>query len=42
METNHIYASSGGIRTYLHLLDSIDIMYMPMIFILLADMLENG
>ena len=42
METDCIYASLGGIRTYLHLLDCRDTIYMHLILIVLTAILEDG
>ena len=42
METDRIYASLGGIRTYLHLLDSRDTVDMHLVLIVLACILEDG
>jgi hypothetical protein len=42
METNLSYASSGGIRTYPHLLDGRNIMWMQLMVILLADIYVRG
>jgi hypothetical protein len=45
METNPIYASAGGIRTYPHLLDGRNVLYMHYLFILHYTrlyMLEDG
>jgi len=44
METNLVYASAGGIRTYPHLLDSRHVVQMQLMVILLryVYMLEDG
>ena len=42
METNLIYTSAGGIRTYPHLLDSRNTMYMQLMVTLLADTYVRG
>ena len=42
METDRIYACSGGIRTYLHLLDSRPNVYVHLILIVVAVILEDG
>ena len=42
MEIDRIYACSGEIRTYLHLLDSRHNVYVHLVLIVLADILEDG
>jgi hypothetical protein len=45
METNPVYATAGGIRTYPHLLEGSNVLYMHYMFILnytRLDMLEDG
>jgi hypothetical protein len=45
METNPIYATTGGIRTYPHLLEGRNVVYMHYMFILnytRLNMLEDG
>ena len=42
METDHIYASSGGIRTYLDLLECRDNVQLHLILLVLAAIIEYG
>jgi hypothetical protein len=45
METNPVYATAGGIRTYPHLLEDSNVLYMHYMFILNYTrlyMLEDG
>ena len=42
METDLIYVWSGGIRTYLYLLESKPNVYMHLNLIVVADILEDG
>jgi len=42
MEADLIYAWSGGIRTYLYLLESKPNVYMHLNLIVVADILEDG
>ena len=42
MEADRIYAWSGGIRTYLHLLESRANVYMHLILTVVADIFEDG
>ena len=42
MKTDRIYAFSGGIRTYLHLLGCRDNVYLLLILLVLAAIIEDG
>jgi hypothetical protein len=42
METNPIYASSSGIRTYPHLLDGRNVVEMQLVVMLLFDIYVRG